>query len=101
VEYVIKDQGQHSEIVLKGRLTFDGNEAFRQIYDAVEAVPARAVTLDVGGIDFIDSAGLGMVLMLRDCTAAKGGSLALRNPSGQVRRLLDVCRMNSLLPILS
>ena len=101
MQYEIKDQGQHSEIVLKGRLTFDDNETFRQIYDAVEAVPARSVTLDVSGIDFIDSAGLGMVLLLRDCTQGKGSSLALRNPAGQVRRLLDACHMDALLPILS
>ena len=101
MDYVIKDQGQQSEILLKGRLTFEGNQTFREIYDAVDAVPARAVTLDIAGVDFIDSAGRGMVLLLRDCTKAKGGSLSLRNPAGQVRRLLDVCHMNDLLPILS
>ncbi|HVI50443.1 MAG TPA: STAS domain-containing protein [Candidatus Sulfotelmatobacter sp.] len=100
MEYEIRDLGQRSEIFLKGRLTFEGNETFRQIYDTVEAVPARPVTLDVSAVDFIDSAGLGMVMLLRDCTAAKGGSLALRNPKGQVRRLLDICHMDSLLPII-
>lgn len=101
MDYEIRDLGRQSEIFLKGRLTFDGNEAFRQIYDAVEAVPARDVTLDVSAVDFIDSAGLGMVLLLRDCTLAKGGTLSLRRPAGQVRRLLDVCHMHDLLPILS
>jgi stage II sporulation protein AA (anti-sigma F factor antagonist) len=101
VNYEIQDQGQHSEIRLKGRLTFDGNQTFREIYVAVDSVPARSVTLDLGGVEFIDSAGLGMVLMLRDCAQAKGGSLSLRNPGGQVRRLLDICHIQDLLPILN
>lgn len=101
MNYEIQDMGQHSEIRLKGRLTFDGNQTFREIYVAVDSVPARAVTLDLGGVDFIDSAGLGMVLMLRDCAHAKGGSLSLRNPAGQVRRLLDICHIQDLLPILN
>lgn len=100
MDYEIRDHGQQSEIFLRGRLTFDGNEAFRQIFDAVEGVPARDVTLDVSGLDYIDSAGLGMMLLLRDCTQAKGGSLSLRHPSGQVQRLLSVCHFDALITVI-
>ncbi len=96
MEYEIQDRDGLSEIFLKGRLTFDGNAEFRHMLRTVEAVPARAVALDLAGLDYMDTTGMGMILLLQDSVAAKGGSLSLRHQTGQVQRLLSLCRFDEL-----
>jgi anti-anti-sigma factor len=54
------------------------------VYDASELV------LDLGGVDFIDSTGLNVILRLRELCRNHYCRLVLAAPSHQVRRLLEV-----------
>jgi len=61
----------------------------RRVLEAI-AGGARAVTLDMSEVSFMDSTGLRSVLTIREAALAAGGSLVLSRPSEPVRRLLDV-----------
>lgn len=97
MDYEIKDTGSAREVTLRGRLTFDGNERFRTIVESLSGQPQRPVTVDVSQLEFIDSAGLGMLLLLKD---ALTGHLTLQAPQGQVKRLLAASHFNTLMPIV-
>ena len=58
----------------------------------------RRVVLDVGDVEFIDSAGLGTLLSIRERTRQLGIEMHLVNVSHPVQRILDLSGTSVLLP---
>jgi anti-anti-sigma factor len=56
----------------------------------------RNVILDLGGVDAIDAAGIGVLVSLQ----AAGIYVRLMNPTGRVREILRVTAVDSILEIL-
>jgi anti-anti-sigma factor len=50
----------------------------------------RSLVIDMGGVDFIDSAGLGLLLATHERLRADQIRFALANPSPSVRRMLEL-----------
>ena len=99
MEFEIKDHDVHHEVFLRGHLTFEGNENFRHIVKKFEHSSHREIIIDINELKFMDSAGLGMLLLLGDCAKSKGGKMKLRKPKGQVERLLTSCQFDRLLSV--
>jgi len=57
------------------------------------------LVVDLAGVDFIDSSGLSVLLEARRRADENGGSLMLRRPSKAVRRLIEITRLETALPI--
>ena len=49
-----------------------------------------ALTLDLVGLSYLDSQGVGMLFRLAKRAGGNGGTLTLANPRGLVRRVLDI-----------
>lgn len=81
-------------VSLSGRLTFAENGAFRRVVEGLEQTPRQQVVIDLAALEFVDSAGLGMLLVARDLTAARGGGVTLRAASGQVARMLRLAKFD-------
>jgi anti-anti-sigma factor len=65
---------------------------------ALAAEPDRPRTchLDLAGVTFIDSSGLGVLVALARDAADGGGSIRLDQPSHSVMRLLQITRMTEM-----
>ena len=85
---------------LSGQLTFMEHEKFRDVSLKLLGVPGTKVTLDFSNVDFIDSAGLGMLLFFREEMAGAGRSLCLANAKGQVSRMFSLSKFRSLFEII-
>lgn len=84
-------------VALRGRLTFAENGQFRRILGQLgDLAGVPRVVFDLGGVDYIDSAGLGMLLVARDAVAGQKGRLTLDSARGQVARMLDLARFRDL-----
>jgi anti-anti-sigma factor len=59
---------------------------------------ASGVILDLGGVSFLDSAGLRMVLLMARQSLRNGGRLRLLRGSAPVERVIDGSGMRHLLP---
>lgn len=79
-------------IALAGRLTFAENGDFRHMLAGLEKNGAAQVVFDLAALDFMDSTGMGMLLVARDMVAGQGGQVALRHAHGQVGRMLDLAK---------
>jgi anti-anti-sigma factor len=55
--------------------------------------------LDLSEIEFIDSSGLGMLLLLRETATDQGSEIVLRNPRDKVMRIFKACKYDSLFTI--
>lgn len=62
--------------------------------DGAKAVVARIV-FDLGGLDFMDSAGIALLLR----AASRAGPVGVRNPSDLIRRVIELTGLGDLLVI--
>lgn len=86
-------------MALQGSFTFKDHHSFRALLDSLRGMSGRNHVLDLSGVDFLDSAALGMLLVADDETKSRGCSLTLRKPSTQIARLLELASMDTLFKI--
>ena len=55
-----------------------------------------ALVLDLGQVNFIDSSGLGLLLLLREQAMAVGKSIILSNCSPEVMKVLSITQFHRL-----
>lgn len=87
------------EIQLLGRFTFADHEGFRSVVQVLEAPETDRVVFDLSGLEFVDSAGLGMFLIAREAAERRKLQLVLKGAVGQVKRMLDLGRFDALFTI--
>ena len=69
----------------------------RQMTEVVEA--HRQVVLDLGQLDFIDSAGCGAILMCLKLLTPRGGDLKLCSVTPPVHSVFDLIRLHKICDI--
>lgn len=94
----VVDQGQGIAIVkLEGKLNMVSARPFRDaVAEAVAAGQSR-LAIDLTGVDFIDSSGLGALISGLKTTRQAGGDLRIASPNEQVRLVLQLTNMERLL----
>lgn len=98
MEYALNKQANLIDVNLKGDFTFADHEQFRAILFALtDSSGINTVTLDVSGITFIDSAGIGMLIIAHDESASRNQQLVIRGAQGQVKTALDITDLKSLI----
>jgi anti-anti-sigma factor len=89
-----------SRVELKGQLTYPEHPVFRIAATRLLNSPnPKAMVIDLQGVDFIDSAGLGMLLIARTEAAGSNRKLILRRPVGQVKRMFEISQFDTLFTI--
>jgi len=88
-------------LCLRGDLCDDGVlEARRAIMEAIGAGAPR-IAIDLSGVEYISSAGVGMLVsMLKRCHQ-NGLELALTGMNAEVRELFSLTRLDEVFPIAS
>jgi len=81
---------------LEGQLTFSDHQVFRIAASKLMEQQSRRVVIDLEKLDYIDSIGLGMLLMARDEAQKSACVLVLKRPSSQVRRMFDISKFDTL-----
>jgi anti-sigma B factor antagonist len=84
-------------LTLKGRLVL-GQESsgMLTVIDNLLASGATRIVINLGQVNYVDSAGLGTLIEMQRKTKAKGGSLKLCHLGPNLRQALEMAR---LLPI--
>ncbi|MHB1585181.1 MAG: STAS domain-containing protein [Acidimicrobiales bacterium] len=95
------DEVDHGEVVvfaLRGELDLGTVPSFRdRLLDVVRT--HRSVILDLAGLGFLDSTGLGLLVSAVKRLQACHGTLVVAAPSPAVRRLLEVSGLDGHLAI--
>lgn len=84
-------------ITLCGELDFVTAPAVGEAAAMLLSGTAPQITLDLGGLQFVDAAGLGQFVRLRQTLAATGRELRLRRPSARVVRTFAAGGLRELL----
>ena len=84
-------------IALSGEIDHHGAGKVRDtIDDSLRRTCPRMLVLDFGGVEFMDSSGIGIVLGRYRLMQDMGGKLALRNLPPHIRRVMQVAGISSL-----
>jgi anti-anti-sigma factor len=87
-------------IELTGRLAM-GRESQRveSLVEDLVGKGSRRVIFDMTAVDYIDSAGIGMVALASGKLREGGGSLAIVAPEGRVLQLLSLTQMQNIVRV--
>ncbi|MBI2235929.1 MAG: STAS domain-containing protein [Magnetospirillum sp.] len=86
-------------LVLRDQLTFSDREAFDGVIERIVRSGGRQAAIDLNQLDYMDSAGLGMLLTLRDGAERAGIEVRLTRAKGEVKELLTLACFDSLFVI--
>ena len=90
-------EGGIARVTLRGELDLDRAGALAGELSDLTKQGATAVTIDVSGLNFIDSSGLRALLTAREQLDGAGVSLRLTALSPAVERVLDMTGTRTLL----
>jgi len=86
---------------LSGRFDFNAHRDFRDAYEALMNTSGiQALDIDLGGVDYLDSSALGMLLLVKERAAARNIRLQLSGCKGAVRQILDIANFGKLFTIV-
>jgi len=80
-------------VTLLGRLDSQTSGLLDQGIAGILDEPVKTLVLDMQGVDFITSAGIGVIMKARTSLARKGADLALMNLQPQVRKVFEIIRV--------
>ena len=76
---------------LAGEIDHDAAQGLRiQLDDALLTRSPRILVMDLGGVGFMDSSGIGLILGRQRCARTLGGSLRIQHAPEQLRRVLQL-----------
>ncbi|MGI8983333.1 MAG: STAS domain-containing protein [Acidimicrobiales bacterium] len=91
--------GPEYEVRLFGELDMATAPQLRDELARLAANGATRVTVDLGGLGFIDSTGLTVLISGLKRLRAQGGELALRGPTPGTRKVLEITGLAEVFPI--
>ena len=93
-----RQAGNVTIITITGDITLNkGGDVL--LKDKVQSLLQQGQTqlvLDLGGVSYVDSAGLGQLVQIHATTRSKGGSLKLLNVTKRLRDLLVVTKLSTV-----
>ncbi|WP_448202836.1 STAS domain-containing protein [Azospirillum sp. sgz302134] len=98
MNYTVRDQGGVREIDLRGQLTFEANDDFRKIIEGMEKDTLTDCVLNLDHLEFIDSAGLGLLVLANNTANRSRVRLKLKHPKGQVREMIEISEFHTIIP---
>jgi anti-sigma B factor antagonist len=95
-------QREETVVAVRGELDIGTAPELRAaLMDAIEQHPGERLIADLEGLEFIDSAGLGILIGGRKRAQAAGGDLVLVSTGRNVRKILEVTGLTRVFEIHS
>ena len=93
-------RGPRLHVKLSGELDHHSAEQTRNMLDTLlKDITVRDLTLDLSGVSFMDSAGLGLILGRYARASVLGIPVIIRNPSPRHERLLQMAEFHNIVKI--
>ncbi|EGA65189.1 STAS domain-containing protein [Vibrio brasiliensis] len=91
VEAQVDSAAKHITILIEGAFGFNLVQDFRRCYNDRQEF---RFTIDLRKVDYIDSAGLGMLLNMHNYLGQDDGMIKITNTLPQVRKILTISRFD-------
>jgi anti-sigma B factor antagonist len=98
MDYTVKDLGGGVAVLsLDGRLNMVSAARLREAVTSTVAKGHVRIAVDLAGVDFMDSSGLGALISGLKTARQAGGDLRIAAPSEQVKLVLQLTNMERVL----
>ncbi len=98
MKFKIKDLGDGVTVVqLEGRLNLVNAPRFRDMVNSAVAEGHTRLAIDLSGVEFMDSSGLGALISGLKSARQAGGDLRISSPTDQVKLVLQLTNMERVL----
>jgi anti-sigma B factor antagonist len=88
-------------LTLKGRLTLGESNLVREKVTQLAAAGRFKIVVDLGGVDYIDSTGLGILVICFTSLKKQGGALKLVNPNKRNVELLLLTKLHTVFEVFN
>ncbi|RVU37762.1 anti-sigma factor antagonist [Hwanghaeella grinnelliae] len=99
MENVTVSDGSTLRIDMSGTLTVNDHSKFRSMIQSDECTGKNLIILNMEKIEFIDSAGMGMLLFASKAAQSATWSLRIQNPTGQVQKMIELAKLDQMLDV--
>lgn len=89
-----------ARINMRGKFTFADHQAFKSIFEIFDDKSVEKVDFDIEALEFVDSAALGLFLLVREESEKKSKKVSLLKPQGQVKKMFGISRFYELFDIV-
>jgi len=93
----VREGTEPVEVSLIGDVDLD---AEARVVEALSALAARDVIVDLSRVGFLDSSGVRAFVIGQRASNAAGGSLVLRAPSTEAAQVLELTRLNQAIRVV-
>src|ERR1043165_7598556 len=94
-----RTQMENVIVDLCGRLSYPAPELGERIRSLLDGGTLR-FTLEMSGVPYIDSYGLGQLVSIWHLAQSKNASMTIAHPTARVQQLLEITKLNTLLEIV-
>ena len=92
--------GQDIILSLRGKFVFESRKVFPPAFrEAKKNFPPPQIVLNLEGLTYLDSAGLGFLAISFEQARLDKIALCLVNPVGAVKRILDLTQIPRMMPV--
>ena len=95
----VREAGSATVVQVCGSVGMNEADKLRRMLEDVVANKPPVIVLDLSGMDFISSVGLGVIVTGYLRTRRYEGQLRLASPQPAVRELLETTRLTKLFPL--
>jgi anti-sigma B factor antagonist len=97
----IEEKDNALYVSLSGEVTLESTAALKQeIEAALDESGAENVVVDLAGVSFMDSSGIGFLVALNTRVKGRNRNMYLFRPSSQVAKTLELVQLSSFFRIL-
>ena len=100
MELKILDAGPPARVALIGRLDIAGVGKVETKFVAATATQRRPVIVDLSGVTFIGSLGIGMIVSAAHALKRHGAGMVLLDPQPFIERVFEVVHVEEAIPVV-
>ena len=99
MEISVRKYKEKHIVDVRGELDLYNAFRLKETVQKMVAMDIRVFILNLKGVDYVDSSGIGALLSINDLLAREGRKLRIANITRQLQKVMDLTRLTGFLPL--
>lgn len=100
LDITVKQENQELTVFLKGELDHHAASSVKDTIDMLLVkTPVKTLTLDMAGVAFMDSSGIGLIVGRYNRIRSLGGKMQIKNANAALLKILKMSGIGQLMKI--
>ena len=94
-----RSRGDGAELALSGDLDMSATFVLEPVLDRLLADVPNELVLDLAGVPFVDSSGLGLLIATHERADRAGVDMAIAGAGPEIQRVFQIAGLDGVLPV--